>query len=98
MSWRVAHAAKLPAHWLTHGHIAQRYRRRAIAIRDHRSGGTRADSNPLLVGVGFAGVVERGRPVFKIAVLVEDAGKKQNWAMRAGGNPLAVAGEGVVSQ
>ena len=58
----------------------------------------RADSNPLLVGVGFAGVVERGRPVFKIAVLVEDAGKKQNWAMRAGGNPLAVAGEGVVSQ
>ena len=60
--------------------------------------GACADSDPLLVGLGFAGVIERSRSVVKIAVLVEDAGEKQDWAVGAGGDPLAVAGKGVVSQ
>jgi hypothetical protein len=58
----------------------------------------RADSAPLLAGFGFTGVVERSRAVVEIAVLVENASEKQDWAVWAGGDPLAVAGEGVVSQ
>ena len=57
-----------------------------------------ADSNSLLAGLFFAGVVERSRSVVELAVLVEDAGEKQDGALRAGGDPFPVSGQGVVSQ
>lgn len=57
-----------------------------------------ADSDSLLAGLFFAGVVEGSGPVLELAVLVEDAGEKQDGALRAIGDPFPVSGQGVVSQ
>ena len=59
---------------------------------------TCSDCDSLLAGLFFAGVVERSWPVLELAVLVEDAGEKQDGAVRAIGDPLPVSGQGVVSQ
>ena len=59
---------------------------------------TSSDCDSLLAGLFFAGVVERSWPVLELAVLVEDAGEKQDGAVRAIGDPLPVAGQGVVPQ
>lgn len=59
---------------------------------------TPADGDPLLSGLGLARVIERGGPVVKVTVPVQNAGQKQDGSVWAGGDPFAVAGEGVVSQ
>ena len=59
---------------------------------------TVADSDPLLAGMFFAGVVECRRPVVEVAVIVQNAGEKKNWTVWATRDPLPVAGEGVVVQ
>lgn len=59
---------------------------------------TCSDCDSLLAGLFFAGVVERSWSVLELAVLVKDAGEKQDGAMGAIGDPFPVSSKGVVPQ
>ena len=57
-----------------------------------------ADGVLLLPCVSFTEVVVGGGSIVEIAVFVQDAGQQRDGAVGIGGDPVAVAGEGVITQ